>query len=45
MLGREVNKSADLLFGINKANRVSKMPPEYVVHIEKVMKASHKIVR
>ena len=39
MLGREVNKSADLLFGTDKANRVSKTPPEYVVHSEKVMKA------
>ena len=34
MLGREVNKSADLLFGTDKANRVSKTPPEYVVHLE-----------
>ena len=45
MLGREVNKSADLLFGTDKANHVSKTPPEYVVHLENVMKAWHKIVR
>ena len=45
MLGREVYKSADLLFGTDKANRVSKTPPEYVVHLEKVMKTSHKIAR
>ena len=32
MLGREVYKSADLLFGTDKVNRVSKTPPEYVVH-------------
>ena len=43
MLGREVHKSADLLFGTDKANPVSKTPPEYVVHLEKVMKTSHKI--
>ena len=45
MLGREVYKSADLLFGTDKANRVSKTPPVYVVHLEKVMKTSHKIAR
>ena len=45
MLGGEVYKSADLLFGTDKVNRVSKTPPEYVVHLEEVMKASHKIAR
>ena len=45
MLGREVYKSADLLFGTDKANHVSKTPPEYVVHLEKVMKTSHKVAR
>ena len=34
MLGREVNKSADLLFGIDKANKY----PDYVLRLKKFKK-------
>ena len=45
VLGRRVDKSADLLFGTDKASHVSKTPPEYVVHLEKVIKALYKNAR
>ena len=43
VLGCEVYEFAGLLFGTDKANHVSKTLPEYAVHVEKVMKTSHKI--
>ena len=45
MLGREVNKSADLLFGVDKANKISQSPPDYVVRLEKILKEAHRVAR
>ena len=41
MLGREVNKPVDVIFGVNRADSTSSTSPEYVAHIEKVIKTSH----
>ena len=43
MLGREVNKSADLLFGVDKADRISQSPPDYVVRLGKILKEAHRV--
>ena len=45
MLGREVNKSADLLFGVEKANKIWQSPPDYVVRLEKILKEAHRVAR
>lgn len=45
MLGREVNKSSDVLFGIDHANRISLSPPEYIVKLEKILKMAHEVAR
>ena len=44
-LGWEVNKSADLLFGVDKANRISKSPPDYEVRLENFFKEAHRVAR
>ena len=45
MLGREVNKPVDVLFGVNRANTTLLTPPEYVAHVDKTIKASHEAAR
>ena len=45
MLGREVNKSVDLLFWVDKANKISQSPPDYVVRLEKILKEAHRVAR
>ena len=43
MLGQEVKKSADLLFGVDKANRISQSPPDYVVRLEKTLEEANMV--
>ena len=45
MLGWEVNKPVDLLFGVDKANKISQSPPDYVVRLEKILKEAHRVAR
>ena len=45
MLGREVNKSADLLFGVEKANKILQSPLDYVVRLAKKLKEAHRVIR
>ena len=45
MLGREVNKPADLWFGVDKANKILQSPPDYVVRLEKILKEAHRVAR
>ena len=45
MLGWEVNESVDLLFGVDKANRTSQSPHDYVVRLEKTLNETHRVAR
>jgi hypothetical protein len=45
MLGREVNKPADLVFGLDRVNVVVLQPYEYVVKLEKILEIVHTIAR
>ena len=45
MLGREVNKPADLVFGLDRVNLVVLQPYEYVVKLEKILEIVHTVAR
>jgi transposase InsO family protein len=45
MLGREVYKPADLVFGVAAANRVDQTECEYVANVEEVMRQVHTVAR
>ena len=45
MLGREIKKPADLVFGLDRVNVVVLQPYEYVVKLEKILELVHRIAR
>ena len=44
ILWREVNKSADILFGVGRTNRISQSP-DYLVRLEKIIKEARRVTR
>ena len=45
MLGREVNKPADIVFGVAEANSLERSESEHVQHLTQVLQETHQLAR